>query len=87
MTSGTPGSCADVLAQIQGYVDGELDAVECSAIERHCDGCPSCAIVVRGLRDTIGLCREVGRAPLPPGVSARARAQVKRLLERASARK
>ena len=28
MTSGTPGSCADVLAQIQGYVDGELDAVE-----------------------------------------------------------
>jgi anti-sigma factor RsiW len=82
VTRRTPESCADVLTQIQGYLDGELDAVECSAIERHCAGCPSCATVVRGLRETIGLCREVGRAPLPPAVSARAREQVKHLLKR-----
>jgi len=72
--------CATVLAQIQAYVDGELDSVECHVIERHCKGCASCAGIVRGLRQTIGLCREVGRAPLPPSISGRAREQVKRLL-------
>lgn len=83
MSRNAPESCAEVLAQIQGYVDGELDAVECTAIEQHCAGCASCAAIVRGLRQTIGLCREVGRAPLPDAISAHAREQVRRLLDRA----
>lgn len=72
--------CASVAAQIQAYVDGELATVECGAIEQHCAGCNACADLVRGLRDTIGLCREAGRAPLPASVSDRAREQVRRLL-------
>jgi anti-sigma factor RsiW len=74
--------CAAVRDQIERYVDGELDAVECDAIERHCQGCEACARMVRHVRDTIGLCREVGRAPLPEAVRIKARDQVKRLLER-----
>ena len=73
--------CARVLAEIEAFVDGALDSVECDDIERHCEGCDPCAAIVRGVRQTIGLCREVGRAPLPESVSDRARAQVKRLLE------
>jgi anti-sigma factor RsiW len=69
-----------VLGQIQAYVDGELDAVECDAIDRHCLGCEACSAVVRGLRQTIGLCRELGRAPLPEPVRDRACEQMKRLL-------
>jgi len=80
MTTPGPVECAGVLAQIEAYVDGELDAVECGAIEHHCEGCVSCADIVRGLRQTIGLCREAGRMPLPHAISARAREQVKRLL-------
>ena len=73
-------TCAPVLAQIQAFVDGDLDAGACARIERHCAQCSSCAALVRGLRQTIGLCRDVGRAPLPDQVSRRAREQVKRLL-------
>jgi anti-sigma factor RsiW len=69
-----------VIAQIQAYVDGELPAVECSGIEQHCATCEPCAALVQGLRQTIGVCREAGRAPLPESVRARAREQVKRLL-------
>jgi len=77
-------TCKTVLAQIGMYLDGELGAVSCGAIERHCVDCASCATVVAGLQATIGLCREAGRAPLPPAVGARAREQMKRLLAEAS---
>ena len=79
-----PIECAAVRDQIERYVDGELDAVQCDAIERHCAACEVCAALVRHVQDTIGLCRDVGRAPLPESVSSRAREQVKRLLERRS---
>jgi Putative zinc-finger len=82
MTPIAPIVCADVVRQIQAFVDGELDGVECDTIERHCESCAACAHIVRGLQRTIGLCREVGRAPLPDAISERAREQVKRLLAR-----
>ena len=73
-------TCERVLSQIEAYLDGELDAVACTDIERHCGGCPSCAAVARGLQKTIGLCRDAGRAPLPEDVRVRALEQVKRVL-------
>jgi anti-sigma factor RsiW len=79
-----PIDCAAVRDQIERYVDRELEGVECDAIERHCADCATCAALVRRVRDTIGLCREVGHAPLPEPVRARARAQVKQLLARAN---
>jgi anti-sigma factor RsiW len=77
-----PVDCAAVRDQIERYVDRELDAVECDAIERHCADCPPCAALVSRVRATIGLCRDVGHAPLPESVRARARDQVKWLLGR-----
>ena len=81
MTSPAPLDCASVLGQIQAYLDGDLSAVACDAIDHHCAGCERCATLVRGLRQTIGVCRQAGQAPLPESVSARAREQVKRLLD------
>jgi anti-sigma factor RsiW len=75
-----PIDCAAVRDQIERYVDRELEAVECEAIERHCAECAPCAALVRQVRDTIGLCRDVGHAPLPEPVRARAHEHVKRLL-------
>ena len=76
--------CGAMLAGISAYLDGDLGATECDAIERHCRACPRCADVVDGLRQTIGLCREAGSTPLPEPVRQRARASIERLLRNGS---
>jgi anti-sigma factor RsiW len=80
--SAPPNTCKEVLANIAGYLDGELDTTACDAIERHCLECPSCASLVNGLRETVGLCRQAGTVPLPNAVRHRARESVRRLLDR-----
>jgi anti-sigma factor RsiW len=78
----TPANCKDILADISGYLDGELDTTVCQAIEQHCQHCPSCAALVSGLRETVGLCRQAGTVPLPDAVRQRARESVRQLLDR-----
>ena len=73
--------CHDILASISAYLDGDLNATACDAIERHCHNCSRCASLVRGLQKTVGLCRQAGSAPLPESVRQRARDSVRRLLE------
>ena len=73
--------CRHILTQISAYLDGELEAAECATIEGHCAECASCGALVAGLKQTTGLCRQLGTTPLPPPVLARARASVRRLLE------
>jgi len=75
-------TCKAVLANISSYLDGELDTTACDAIEQHCLTCSSCAAVVNGLRETIGLCRQAATVPLPDDVRRRARESVRRLLDR-----
>lgn len=81
MTEPSNPACAKILSQISAYLDGELEAVECAAIEQHSAGCPQCASLVDGFRQTIGLCRGVAVASLPDAVLERARANVRRLLD------
>jgi len=73
--------CAAILANVSAYLDGELEATACAAIEAHCATCSSCARLVEGLRRTIGLCRHAGTVPIPEDVRARARDSVRRLLD------
>jgi anti-sigma factor RsiW len=75
-------TCQEVLTNISGYLDRELDTTACDAIERHCEACASCAELVNGLRQTVGLCREAATAPLPDAIRQRARDSVQRLLDR-----
>lgn len=75
-----PTTCHEILANISGYLDGELDVTACGAIEAHCRGCASCAALVNGLRETVGLCRQAASTPLPDAVRQRARDSVRRLL-------
>jgi anti-sigma factor RsiW len=81
MTDTTGGDCAAILANIAAFLDGDLDATACAAIEAHCASCSRCAPLVQGLRQTIGLCREAAATPLPDSVRARARTAVRRLLD------
>ena len=75
-------TCRRVLADVEAYLDGDLDGSACRGLEEHAAGCASCAGDVQRLRRTIGMCRDAGRAPLPDAVRERARAAVRRLLER-----
>jgi anti-sigma factor RsiW len=80
VTSPPDAGCRQLAAHISAYLDGELEAVECAAIEHHCAGCAHCRDVIEGLRRTIALCRETGAAPLPEAVRDRARASIRALL-------
>ena len=80
MSEDVSTACGAMLAGISAYLDGDLDATACQAIERHCRDCSRCAALVEGLRKTIGLCREAGSTPLPEPVRQRARASIERLL-------
>jgi anti-sigma factor RsiW len=81
MNAPSNADCAAILAGISAYLDGDLEATACEAIERHCQACPRCAELVKGLRETVGLCRQAASLPLPEPVQQRARAAVRRLLD------
>ena len=74
------GECRAILAGISAYLDGDADAAACQAIQQHCRECATCATVIEGFRETIGLCREAGSAPLPDAVRRRAKEGIERLL-------
>jgi len=80
MTESAGATCSDILAGISAYLDGDLGATACDAIEQHCQGCAQCATLVSGLRETIGLCRQAASTPMPEDVRQRARASVQRVL-------
>jgi anti-sigma factor RsiW len=73
--------CREILAGISAYLDGDLDTSACETIERHCQNCARCATLVKGLRETVGLCRQAASASLPESVRQQARDRVRRLLE------
>jgi len=78
--------CRALLEEISAYLDGELDATACDAIERHCRECAHCADFVEGLQATIGLCRRAANTPLPEAVRKRAMVAVRELLASAAPR-
>jgi len=75
-----PSACREMLHDISAYLDGDLDATACEAIERHGRDCPECAAVLDGLRATVGLCRQAAGLTMPDAVRERARAAVRQLL-------
>jgi anti-sigma factor RsiW len=79
--SGISQDCAVVLENISAFLDGELSATDCAAIEAHCASCERCAPVVEGLRRTVGLCRSAS-VTLPDAVRQRARDSIRRLLDK-----
>lgn len=81
MSDAVSPECAAVLGGISAYLDGELETTECELIERHCQGCSSCASVVAGLRETIGLCRGAVVEQLPDAVRRKAQDSVAQLLK------
>ena len=59
----THENCRDLLESLSEYLDGELPAEFCAAIERHMSGCENCRIVVDTLRKTVYLYRSEQASP------------------------
>jgi len=69
MQSQISATCQALIAQLSGFLDGELDAALCEKIERHLATCYSCRVVADTLRKTIALYRGT-RVAVPHEVHA-----------------
>jgi anti-sigma factor RsiW len=69
-------SCKEVFALLSEYLDLELPADACGAIERHLAGCPPCIQFAESLRKTIDLCRQYRPAGMPAPLGDRAREEL-----------
>lgn len=82
MTGPAAVDCESLHAQISAYLDGDLGAATCQAIEAHAATCTRCADVIADFRKATGLCRKAADAPLPADVRELARARVKALMKK-----
>ena len=65
--------CRAMLGQLNDYLDGDLAAELCQALEAHMAGCNDCQIVFDTLGQTVRLYRSLDDAPaeLPASIEAR----------------
>ncbi len=62
--------CKDIRAQLNAYLDGELDAGAAPALEAHVATCALCGAELRSLRQLQHSIRTEGHWPLPNGLEA-----------------
>jgi RNA polymerase sigma-70 factor (ECF subfamily) len=77
------GPCADIATTFSRYLEGEIGPDACAAMQQHVDTCTSCAAACEGLRRTVALCREAGRAPFSDALQAQVRRALDEALRRA----
>jgi anti-sigma factor RsiW len=82
MTKRRDRACHVLLERLSAYLDGDLKAASCRAIERHAATCPRCTALLRDLRRTVGVCRRAASVPLPADVRRRARSRIRELMAR-----
>lgn len=69
-------TCEEALALLPAYGDGQLDLPQALALERHLDGCPACAAILREQRALSQAVRSVPYHRTPDALRARLRAQL-----------
>lgn len=65
-----PG-CPNVIDAWSRKLEGQLDAVDCAAMEQHIASCPSCGAACEALRQALQTCASAGKGPVRPEVRAR----------------
>ena len=82
-----PENCKEVFALLSQYLDLELPPGECAEIEEHLADCPPCVEFMESLRKSVELCRESRPGVMPPPLTAKARAELKRAWKKAQGKK
>jgi anti-sigma factor RsiW len=80
MKSRATGECRILLERLSAFLDGDLSARACTAIERHSRTCRRCAAAIDDLRRTTGLCRRAATVPLPDAIRRRAQARLRTVI-------
>jgi hypothetical protein len=63
--------CAELLAAVNQYVDGELEPGICNPFQEHIKGCNPCQIVVDNIQQTIKLFRAEEQYGMPSALHLR----------------
>jgi RNA polymerase sigma-70 factor (ECF subfamily) len=66
-------ACPDIVAMFSRYVEDEIGAEECAAMERHIASCSRCSRACDSLKKTLALCHAQPRGEVPPEVQVRVR--------------
>ncbi len=70
-------NCPDVATMFSRKLEGDLSPDDCSAMEQHLVGCPSCGAACDALKRALLACRHTSTAEVPPEVQAQVRAAVR----------
>jgi RNA polymerase sigma-70 factor (ECF subfamily) len=60
--------CREIFARLSEFLDGELDAAMCGAVEGHLDDCPPCRAFLESLRRTVAILEALPGRPVPADV-------------------
>ncbi len=60
--------CPDVIALFSRFLEGEIGAPECEAMQSHVATCSRCNAACESLKHTLALCRAEPRGEVPPDV-------------------
>jgi RNA polymerase sigma-70 factor (ECF subfamily) len=60
--------CPDVVALFSRFLEGEIGAPECEAMQSHVATCKRCNAACESLKHTLALCRSEPRGEVPPDV-------------------
>jgi predicted anti-sigma-YlaC factor YlaD len=63
--------CPEYLNELNDYLDGTLDWTTCAEIEKHLGTCENCRIMIDSLKQTVTLCRNGKREPLPAALEGK----------------
>ena len=61
-------SCADLMAEIGNYLEGEMAAEARAQLEQHLAHCQTCTVLVDSTRKTLKIVTETGSFDLPEAV-------------------
>ena len=57
--------CLDLFGKLSAYIDREMDDAERRDFEAHVAECLACFSSLQSLKQTIALCKQTGRQPVP----------------------
>ena len=62
-------NCIALFERLSEYIDRELDAPTCKAIEAHIQACKPCQVCLGTLKQTVALCKNLERHQVPEAFS------------------
>jgi anti-sigma factor RsiW len=71
--------CLELFSRLSEYIDREMDEAECRDIEAHITECLACLSCLQSLKQTIALCKQIGRQPVPAVFSQKLQSMVQDL--------